>query len=94
MVSWERVHSLAEEVLNLLKRTGNISLTCENCNSCNHFSISDPEYHKFLVEGFEGSHSSVDIHNFAYEILHKDSAKSRKIWTDLEKKKQWKVESG
>ena len=43
------------------------------------------------MEGFEGSNSSVDIHNFVYEILHKDPGKSRKMWTDLQKKKQWKV---
>ena len=75
MLSWDKVLSLADDVVKTMKK-------------------KDIEYHTHLTTIVnEGMMQTVDVHNFAYEILIKGNVKkSIKIWNELEKKKRrnWK----
>ena len=53
----------------------------------------DPDYLKHLQKTIKEKVKAVDIYDFAYEIIDKDSKKSIKIWNDLykKKKKEWKA---
>ncbi len=52
----------------------------------------DPDYYEHLKKSMAEKVSPVDVYDFAYEIVHKDTKKSNKIWHDLYKrrKKDWK----
>ena len=53
---------------------------------------SDPDFFKHLKNALSDKISPVDVYDFSYEILHKDTKKSAKLWQDLYKKKKrdWK----
>ena len=53
---------------------------------------SDPDFYNHLKEALSQKISPVDVYDFAYEILHKDTKKSAKLWQELykKKKKDWK----
>ena len=53
---------------------------------------SDPDYYKHIKAALGDKINPMDVYDFAYEILHKDTKKSAKMWQDLYKKKKrdWK----
>ena len=56
-------------------------------------ATEDPEYLKHLRKSLKDKVKAVDIHDFAYEIIDRDTKKSVKIWNELykKKKKDWKA---
>ena len=53
---------------------------------------SDPDFYNHLKNALSEKITPVDVYDFSYEILHKDTKKSAKLWQELykKKKKDWK----